>query len=129
MSPDGVVLLTLSGRITNAHIEEIEGWVERVKSILKSTADAKVEPILVMCDVSGITHFETKPVTALRDLLTYDRQFPLLTAVVGPNSMIRMLLDALIALTHRTNIKQFPAKKEALEWLLENRHKAKSPSQ
>ena len=119
---DGIVLLTISGRITNAHMDAVLEWIEKVKLTLQTAADTKVEPILVVCDVSGVTHFETKPVAALRDLLSYDKKFPLVTAVVGPNNMIQMLVDALISLTRRTNIKQFPAKKEALDWLLSNRH-------
>lgn len=129
VNPDGVVLLTLSGRITNAHLDEVVAWVEKVKVILQTEFEKKVDPILVMCDVSGISHFETKPVTAMRDLLSHDKQFPLVTAIVGPNNMIKMLVEALISLTRRTNIKQFPSEKEALEWLFENKNKAKSLSQ
>lgn len=125
VNPDGVVLLTLSGRITNAHLDEVVVWVEKVKVILQTEFEKKVDPILVMCDVSGISHFETKPVTALRDLLSHDKQYPLMTAIVGPNNMIKMLVEALISLTRRTNIKQFPSEKEALEWLLKSKHKIK----
>lgn len=115
---DGVIYLVAGGRLTNEHVDEFTAWCERVKSMIDMQAKRGRSPVLIYADASRVICFETKPVKALRTLFDHDKQYSLKTAIVGAKPMTRMMVDAAISLSGRTNIKQFRTKDEALSWLL-----------
>ena len=116
LGEDNVIYVTASGRFTNQHHEQFMDWVNHLQSLIL-TESATQSTVRICADVSGVTHFETKIVRALRDMMNDNKKYGLKTAIVGANNMMQMLLDAIVALTGRTNIRQFPAQKEALDWL------------
>ena len=117
LGKDNIIYVTASGRFTNQHLEDFMTWVNHLQSLIV-TQSATGTTVPICADVSGVTHFETKIVRALRDMMNDNKKYGLKTAIVGANNMMQMLLDAIVALTGRTNIRQFPAQKEALDWLL-----------
>jgi len=117
---DGVIYLVVGGRLTNEHIDEFIAWCERVKAMIDMQATKGKSPMLICADATGVICFETKPVMALRSLFDHDKKYTLKTAIVGAKPMTRMMVDAAVSLSGRTNIKQFRMKDEALSWLLES---------
>ncbi len=116
LGADNIIYVTASGRFTNQHYELFMSWVNHLQSLIV-TQGATETTVPICADVSGVTHFETKIVRALRDMMNDNKKYGLKTAIVGANNMMQMLLDAIVALTGRTNIRQFPVQKEALDWL------------
>lgn len=116
---DDIIYLTVSGRITNAHADEFAKWAERVKMLIREMSKRQSTPVLICSDASGVRHFETKAVSLLRDLLDYDKQYNIKSAMFGAGTTTSMLLDAVIAWTRRTNLKQFAKKGEAIAWLID----------
>ncbi len=114
-----VIYLTIGGKITNERLYAFIAWTERVKKLVKEMSDKHPGNVLLLSDVSGVSHFESKPIVPLRELLNYNKQYPAKSAVVGARDLTRVLLDTVISLTSRVNIKQFATKEEALAWLME----------
>ncbi len=79
-------------------------------------SERKQGHIFILSDVSGISHFERKPIMALRELLEFNKQYPVQSAIVGAKGFTRPLLDAVVSLTGRTNIRQFETREVALRW-------------
>lgn len=117
LGDDGVIYIKASGKITNQHLEQFSHWTDSVKALIGERAAARVDPILVLADIGGITHYERKPVTILRELLDYDKQFPIRTAMVGASKFAGILIDSLIAILVRKNVRQFRTQTEAMLWL------------
>ena len=114
---DGIIHLTPKGRISNRHLGQFSLWLDSVKVLIKERAESGVDPILVLADISEVTHYEQRPVTVLRELMDYDKQFPVRTAIVGGSKLAWILLDSLISILMRKNIRQFRTKDEAMLWL------------
>ena len=117
LSNDGIIYIKASGKVTNQHLEQFSQWTDSVKSLIGERDAAGVDPILVLADISGVTHYERKPVTILRELLDYDKQFPIHTAVVGASKFASILIDSLVAILVRKNVRQFRSQSEAMLWL------------
>ena len=117
LGDDGIIYLKAVGKITNQHLEQFSHWTDSVKALISSRAAAGVDPILVLADIGGVVHYERKQVTILRELLDHDKQFPVRTAMVGASKYAGMLLEALIAILMRKNIRQFRTQSEAMLWL------------
>ena len=114
-----VIYLTVAGKITNERFYAFVAWTEKVKKLVREMSEKHPDNVLLLSDVSGVSHFESKPIVPLRELLNYNKKFPAKSAVVGAKDLTRVLLDTVISLTSRENIKQFATKEEALMWLLE----------
>lgn len=114
-----VIYLTVSGKITNERFYAFVAWTEKVKKLVREMSEKHPGNVLILSDVSGVSHFESKPIVPLRELLNYNKQYPAKSAVVGARDLTRVLLDTVISLTSRVNIRQFKTKEEALVWLME----------
>jgi hypothetical protein len=115
---DKVIYLTAAGKINNNNLAIFTAWAEQIKQLM--TAVAREQGIVRVCtDVSGVEHFESKPIVPLRELFEYDKQYHMKSAIVGASFFMRNLMNAVIEFTGRTNVRQFPTKDEALAWLLE----------
>ena len=114
-----IIYLTVSGKITNERFYAFVAWTEKVKKLVREMSEKHPGNVLLLSEVSGVSHFESKPIVPLRELLNYNKQYPAKSAVVGARDLTRVLLDTVISLTSRVNIKQFKTKEEALVWLLE----------
>lgn len=114
-----VIYLTVGGKITNERFYAFVAWTEKVKKLVREMSEKHHGNVLILSDVSGVSHFESKPIVPLRELLNYNKQYPAKSAVVGARDLTRVLLDTVISLTSRVNIKQFAIKEEALAWLME----------
>lgn len=123
LGQDGIIYIKVSGKVTSQHLEQFSHWTDSVKTLIGARAAAGLDPILVLADISEVTHYERKPVTILRELLDYDKQFPVRTAVVGASKFASILIDSLTAILVRKNVRQFRTQSEAMLWLTEGMKK------
>ncbi len=127
VGPHDIIQLTVGGKITNDRLYAFIDWTEKVKKLVKDMSDKHPGNVLILSDVSKVTHFESKPIVPLRELLHYNKQYPAKSAVIGAKDLTRVLLDTVISLTSRDNIKQFTTKEDALEWLLGTKEPGTTP--
>ena len=117
LGDDGIIYIKATGKITNVHLEQFSHWTDSIKALIRGQAEHGTDPILVFADIGGVVHYERKPVTILRELMDYDKQFPVRTAIVGASHLMGILFDSLIAILTRKKIRQFRTQGEALFWL------------
>ena len=67
-------------------------------------------------DVTG-SKFNSQVVEALKELATHNAPFMIASGIVGVAGLQRVILDSVIAITGRSNLKAFPTRGEALSWL------------
>lgn len=67
-------------------------------------------------DVTG-SKFNTQVVEALKDLASHNAPFMIASGIVGVAGLQRVILGSVIAVTGRNNLKAFPTRGEALQWL------------
>ena len=115
---DGVIYLTISGKINNDQLLKYSTWADEVKNLIRERSLLGDNPILVLSDISGVTHFERKPIAVLKELLSYDAQFPIRSAIVGGNRYAVLILDSIVSLLRRSDVRHFGDKESALKWLL-----------
>lgn len=123
VGPDDVIYLTIAGKITNVHLSDFVVWTETVKKLVQEMSQKNSGHVLMLTDVSNVQHFESQPVTPLKELLTFNKQYTISSAIIGAKDFTRTLLDALLILTARKDIHQFPTKAEGLVWLKMERAK------
>lgn len=114
---DKVIYLTAAGKINNSNLAIFTAWAEQIKQLM-AEASREQGVVRVCTDVSGVEHFESKPIVPLRELFEFDKQYDMKSAIVGASFFMKNLMNAVIEFTGRTNVRQFPTKEEALVWLL-----------
>lgn len=67
-------------------------------------------------DVTG-SKFNTQVVEALKELATHNAPFMIASGIVGVAGLQRVILDSVIAISGRSNLKAFPTRGDALSWL------------
>jgi hypothetical protein len=118
---DGILYLSASGRIENEELENFARWTDEVKALIRGRAEAGDVPVLVLSDISKVTHFERKPIAVLRELLSHDAQYELRSAIVGGSRFATLVLDSIVSILHRNDMRHFKNKDEALKWLLDKK--------
>ena len=118
---DGIIYLTISGKINNDQLLKYSIWADEVKNMIRERSLLGDDPILVLSDISGVTHFERKPIVVLKELLSYDSQFHIRSAIVGGTRFAVLVLDSITSLLRRSDVRHFGDKKTALEWLLKSK--------
>lgn len=72
--------------------------------------------LLGVVDVTG-SKFNTRVVEAMKEFAAHNAPFMIASGIVGVAGLQRVILDSVIAITGRSNLKAFPTRGEALSWL------------
>ncbi len=116
---DGIVYLSIAGKFGHDELFSVIAWTEKVKRILREESATHEGEILILCDLAGLRFFDRSMIAPLRELLAYDAQFRLRSAMSGCSPIVDAMIRALLSITRRTNVRLFPTEKEALAWLRE----------
>lgn len=114
---DGVVFLSIAGKFGHDELFSVIAWTEKVKRILREESAKNAGEILILCDLAGLRFFDRSMIAPLRELLAYDAQFRLRSAITGCSPIVDAMIRALLSITKRTNVRLFATEKEALAWL------------
>jgi hypothetical protein len=114
---DGVVFLSVAGKFGHDELFSVIAWTEKVKRILREESAKHEGEIPLLCDLAGLRFFDRSMIAPLRELLAYDAQFRLRSAISGCSPIVDAMIRALLSITKRTNVRLFATEKEALAWL------------
>lgn len=67
-------------------------------------------------DVTG-SRLDARVLEAMKELAAHNAPFMIASGIVGVDGLRRMILDSVIAITGRSNVKAFPTRGDALAWL------------
>ena len=117
---DNMIHLILGGNASEDYLDDVLAWAEQVKNAMRTAkAQSKDGKVLTLIDISTLDQFDQKSMVILKDLMTFNKDYATKTATFGGNLFSIMAQDAVAHLTHRTNMKAFKTKEEALAWLKE----------
>jgi hypothetical protein len=105
-----VLLMDLSGFVNTA---------DSFRYIREARETVAAQPPLslhCLVDVSG-SRFNVDVVEAMKDLAMHNKPFVIATALVGVTGLQRVILESVVKLTGRKNLKQMPSRAEAFDWL------------
>lgn len=114
---EGVVQMLVGGNVTDDHIREFSEWAERAKEVIKNQHTQTGAQVFTLIDVSRLEQFDIQTTKIVHDLLVFDRDHVAKTAIFGANYVASLMLEAIIAITKRQNVKLFPKKEAAMGWL------------
>jgi hypothetical protein len=117
VGPDGIVHLVIAGKYGKDELFSVVAWTEKVKGVLREVSLCREGDILLLCDIVHLTYFERSMIAPLRELLVYDKQFHLRSAIVGASPIVAAMIKALVSISGRTNVRLFKTEKEARAWL------------
>lgn len=114
---DDIIHLTVGGDVTDDHMGEFNAWIERVKKTVVEVAAKNPGNVRFLIDVTQLEQFDIQTTKAVHDLMIFNRPYVKKTAVYGANYLASVMLEAVIALTKRRNMKLFPTRTDAEAWL------------
>ncbi len=114
---DGIIYLTLGGKLEGLNLVALEKWTKEVHEIVKDRYENTYTAVKVIIDVDGVAEYAPEAVTILTNLLMADKQFVHRSATFGGSEYILMAQDMLASLSGRTNFKSFKTKDEAIKWV------------
>ncbi len=118
--PDGYMVMTLSGDLSNERIETLHANVHTAVQMSKVYAETKGKPNILF-DMSTFTGDYS--VSALQVMVKFaedTRPYARKVACFGGPDIGRIAGEMVVALSGRDNIQFFKTKEEALPWLLES---------
>lgn len=116
---DFMLYLTVGGNVTDDHMEEFEEWARSVNRTMADITAKTGRKALTLIDVTHLNQFDIRTTTIVHDLMVANRGIAGKTAIYGSHSLAMTMLEAIIALTKRKNIKLFSTSEEATKWLRE----------
>ena len=118
VGPDGMIYLTVGGSVTGEHIEEFKAWGEKIKAAMVMLSKKNPDRVLTLIDVTKLAEFDLATTRELYGLMKFNKNYATRTALFGASYFTQAMIEAMTGLTHRTNMKIFPTREEALAWLL-----------
>lgn len=67
--------------------------------------------------MSDRIRFIPRPANGAKELATHDKPFVISTVLVSVTGLQRVILDSIVKLTGRKNLKQMPSRAETFDWL------------
>jgi|GEM_PF-6156411 len=119
---DKIIYITLGGDVSlnsSFQVEKFETWVKKVKQAMQEVSVINSRQVLTLIDVTQLKHFDVLAIERLRELMAFNKDYATKTAVFGASMFIRTVVRSTLALTHRTTMKLFPTRADALVWLTE----------
>lgn len=116
---EGIIHIRMQGNLSEDHLPEVTGWADMVRDAMKRAFERDPHRVLTLIDVTGAFEADAKTMEILRALMLHDKDYATRTAIFGATYFIRMIIEAAIRATFRTNMGIFLTRDEALEWLLQ----------
>lgn len=115
---DGIIHIRMQGNLSEDHLMEVSEWADMVRSAMKLAFERNPHRVLTLIDVTGAFEADAKTMEVLRSLMLHNKDYATRTAVFGATYFIRMIVEAAIRATLRSNMAIFMTRDEALGWLL-----------
>lgn len=113
-----MIQLSLSGDLGPKQMDDFVAWTAKIKKSMVEVDTLQHGRVLSLIDISRLNSFSMELLAPLQEVMHFNAPYATKTAVYGPNLLISTILRSTIVLTHRTNMKIFGNREDALAWLL-----------
>ena len=114
---NGILNLKL-GDLTSRDFTILRIWTDKVRRTIITLYNKTDKKIRTLVDITDIKKYDAEAYSILTELMQNNKQYTLKTATFGGNDYIIAAQDILLALSGRTNMKNFKTKEEAINWLI-----------
>lgn len=115
---DGIIHIRMQGNLSEDHLTEVSEWADEVRVAMRQAFARNPRRVLTLIDVTGAFEADAKTMEVLHSLMVHNKDYATRTAVFGATYFIKMIVEAAIRATMRSNMAIFTTRDEALEWLL-----------
>jgi len=106
------------GDLTSKELADLRVWADKVRRMIVALYNKTGKEVLTLVDITDIKKYDAEAYSILTELMQNNKQYTLKTATFGGNDYIIAAQDILLALSGRTNMKNFKTKEEAINWLI-----------
>jgi len=106
------------GDLTSKELADLRAWADKVRRMIVTLYNKTGKEVLTLVDITDIKKYDAEAYSILTELMQDNKQYTLKTATFGGNDYIIAAQDILLALSGRTNMKNFKTKEEAINWLI-----------
>jgi len=106
------------GDLTSKELADLRVWADKVRRMIVALYNKTGKEVLTLVDITDIKKYDAEAYSILTELMQNNKQYTLKTATFGGNDYIIAAQDILLALSGRTNMKNFKTKEEATNWLI-----------
>lgn len=106
------------GDLTSKELADLRAWTDKVRRIVIALYDKTGKEVRTLVDITDIKKYDAEAYSILAKLMQDNEQYTLKTATFGGDNYIIAAQDILLALSGRTNMKNFKTKEEATNWLI-----------
>lgn len=93
-------------------------WTNKVKRTVITLYNKTDKKVRTLVDITDIKRYDAEAYLILSKLMQDNEQYTFKTATFGGDEYIIAAQDILLALSGRTNLKNFKTKEEAINWLI-----------
>ena len=106
------------GDLTSKELADLRTWTDKVRRMIVTLYNKTGKEVLTLVDITDIKKYDAEAYSILTELMQDNKQYTLKTATFGGDNYIIAAQDILLALSGRTNMKNFKTKEEAINWLI-----------
>lgn len=118
---EGRVLLVISGTLKKESLESLSTGVVQAKAIVQDQGALCGNRVKILVDLTTFDgSYDTVCMERLADLARFDTSYVSKTACFGGPILTSMLVEFVATLSGRSNLKFFPSREKAEEWLDED---------
>ena len=113
-----LVYMKLIGALDAVNLEILKSQVTAAKKLVREESEKRDRKLRVSFDLtqfSGTNNVES--MIEMKNLEEHNRPYVLKTAVFGGSPAAQIAAELTLELIHRDNLRLFPSKEEAEEWL------------
>lgn len=113
-----VVEMRLIGSLDAVNLEILKMQVDSAKKLVKSESEKRDRKMRVLFDLTKFSGtYNVESMIAMKNLEEHNRPYVLKTAVYGGSPAAQIAAELTLELIGRENLRLFPNRDEALEWL------------
>lgn len=113
-----VVEMRLIGSLDAVNLEILKMQVDSAKKLVKSESEKRDRKMRVLFDLTKFSGtYNVESMIAMKNLEEHNRPYVLKTAVYGGSPAAQIAAELTLELIGRDNLRLFPNRDEALEWL------------
>ena len=105
------------GDLTSKELTILRIWADKVRRMVDALYNRTGKKVLTLVDITDIRKYDAEAYLILSELMKDNEPHTLKTATFGGDNYIIAAQDILLALSGRTNFRNFQTKQEAVNWL------------
>ena len=106
------------GDLTSKDLAALRAWADEVRKAIIAPYNKTGKGVRTIVDIADMKEYDAEAYLILSKLMQGNERYTLKTATFGGDNYILTAQDILLALSGRTNFRNFKTEEEATNWLI-----------